>query len=103
MTSTHTGNPICCAAALANIRYLVENDLIGNAAEYVQDVYHSSYGGAPRDGRPWEQETGPITERRRVVRNGSFADPPARQRASRRSSRKPTEAAKAIGFRCAAD
>ncbi len=79
------------------------HDLIGNAAEYVQDVYHSSYGGAPRDGRPWEQETGPITERRRVVRNGSFADPPARQRASRRSSRKPTEAAKAIGFRCAAD
>ncbi len=32
MTSTHTGNPICCAAALANIRYLVDHDLIGNAA-----------------------------------------------------------------------
>ena len=79
------------------------HDLIGNAAEYVQDVYHPSYGGAPRDGRPWEQETGPIAERQRVVRNGSFADAPARQRASRRFSRKPTDAQKAIGFRCAAD
>jgi formylglycine-generating enzyme required for sulfatase activity len=79
------------------------HDLIGNAAEYVQDVYHPSYGGAPRDGRPWEQETGPTAERQRVVRNGSFADSPSRQRASRRSSRKPTDASKAIGFRCAAD
>ena len=79
------------------------HDLIGNAAEHVQDVYHPSFGGAPRDGRPWEQETGVIAERRRVVRNGSFADPPARQRVSRRSSRKPTDASKAIGFRCAAD
>ena len=79
------------------------HDLIGNAAEYVQDVYHVSYGGAPRDGRPWEQETGLIAERRRVVRNGSFAETPARQRVSRRSSRKPTEAHHAIGFRCAAD
>ena len=79
------------------------HDMIGNAAEYVQDVYHISYGGAPRDGRPWEQETGPIAERRRVVRNGSFADLPARQRVSRRSGRKPNDAHHAVGFRCAAD
>ncbi len=32
MTSTHTGNPVCCAAALANIKLLIEEDLIGNAA-----------------------------------------------------------------------
>lgn len=32
MTSTHTGNPVCCATALANIKLLVEEDLIGNAA-----------------------------------------------------------------------
>ena len=43
------------------------HDLIGNAAEWVQDVYHPSYRGAPRDGRPWEQETGPIAERERLV------------------------------------
>jgi len=78
------------------------HDMIGNAAEYVHDVYHPSYNGAPRDGRSWEQETGPMQERRRVVRNGSFADLPVRQRVSRRSARKPTDASKAIGFRCAA-
>lgn len=32
MTSTHTGNPICCAAALANIKQIVEGGLIENAA-----------------------------------------------------------------------
>jgi 4-aminobutyrate aminotransferase-like enzyme len=32
MTSTHTGNPVCCAAALANIKKLVADDLTGNAA-----------------------------------------------------------------------
>ncbi|HEY5913120.1 MAG TPA: aspartate aminotransferase family protein [Verrucomicrobiae bacterium] len=32
MTSTHTGNPVCCAAALANLRKLVEEDLAANAA-----------------------------------------------------------------------
>jgi len=32
MTSTHTGNPVCCAAALANLKKLVGDDLTGNAA-----------------------------------------------------------------------
>lgn len=32
MTSTHTGNPVCAAAAIANIDFMMENDLIGNAA-----------------------------------------------------------------------
>jgi 4-aminobutyrate aminotransferase/(S)-3-amino-2-methylpropionate transaminase len=32
MTSTHTGNPVCCAAALANIRKIVEEHLTENAA-----------------------------------------------------------------------
>ena len=31
MTSTHTGNPVCCAAALANIETILEEDLAGNA------------------------------------------------------------------------
>ncbi len=31
MTSTHTGNPVCCAAALANIETILEDDLAGNA------------------------------------------------------------------------
>ncbi len=31
MTSTHTGNPVCCAAALASIERVVKEDLAGNA------------------------------------------------------------------------
>jgi len=32
MTSTHTGNPVCCAAAVASIRKIVGEKLTGNAA-----------------------------------------------------------------------
>jgi 4-aminobutyrate aminotransferase / (S)-3-amino-2-methylpropionate transaminase / 5-aminovalerate transaminase len=32
MTSTHTGNPVCCAAALANLRKIVSENLVENAA-----------------------------------------------------------------------
>lgn len=32
MTSTHTGNPVCCAAALASLKKIVDDDLTGNAA-----------------------------------------------------------------------
>jgi 4-aminobutyrate aminotransferase/diaminobutyrate-pyruvate transaminase/4-aminobutyrate aminotransferase/(S)-3-amino-2-methylpropionate transaminase len=31
MTSTHTGNPICCAAALGNIETILEDGLVDNA------------------------------------------------------------------------
>lgn len=31
MTSTHTGNPVCCAAALANIDAILKDDLAANA------------------------------------------------------------------------
>jgi 4-aminobutyrate aminotransferase/diaminobutyrate-pyruvate transaminase/4-aminobutyrate aminotransferase/(S)-3-amino-2-methylpropionate transaminase len=31
MTSTHTGNPVCCAAALASIDLVIREDLAGNA------------------------------------------------------------------------
>jgi len=79
------------------------HDLIGNVAEYVQDVYHVSYNGAPRDGRAWEQETGVAAERRRVVRNASYADPPSRLRVSHRGARRATEPHRTIGFRCASD
>jgi formylglycine-generating enzyme required for sulfatase activity len=78
-------------------------DLIGNASEWVEDVYHPVYNGAPRDGRPWEQETGAIAERKRVVRGGSYADPPSKLRVSDRNDRNPDENHRGIGFRCASD
>ena len=79
------------------------HDLVGNAAEWVQDVYHTSLSGGPVNGQSWEQETGPIGERRRVIRGGSYFDPPSRQRVSRRTARRPTEDHRTSGFRCAAD
>jgi len=33
MTSTHTGNPVCCAAALASVKKIVSKNLAGNAAQ----------------------------------------------------------------------
>ncbi len=32
MTSTHSGNPVCCAAALASLEVILDEDLTGNAA-----------------------------------------------------------------------
>jgi 4-aminobutyrate aminotransferase/diaminobutyrate-pyruvate transaminase/4-aminobutyrate aminotransferase/(S)-3-amino-2-methylpropionate transaminase len=32
MTSTHTANPVCCAATLANLQALEDEDAVGNAA-----------------------------------------------------------------------
>jgi 4-aminobutyrate aminotransferase/diaminobutyrate-pyruvate transaminase/4-aminobutyrate aminotransferase/(S)-3-amino-2-methylpropionate transaminase len=39
MTSTHTGNPLCCAAALANIEIVLREDLAGRARR-LGDVLH---------------------------------------------------------------
>ena len=39
MTSTHSGNPVCCAAALANIEAILKEKLIQNAAK-VGKVMH---------------------------------------------------------------
>lgn len=33
MTSTHTGNPVCCAGALASIEYIVKNNVVEHCAE----------------------------------------------------------------------
>jgi len=43
MTSTHTGNAVCVAAALANLDVLVEEDLVENARE-MGEVLHAGLG-----------------------------------------------------------
>jgi 4-aminobutyrate aminotransferase/(S)-3-amino-2-methylpropionate transaminase len=40
MTSTHTGNPVCCAAALASIDLVLKEDLAGNARR-MGDILHA--------------------------------------------------------------
>ncbi len=60
MTSTHSANPICCAAALANVNVLLEEKLVENAAklgavlksklEDIQKKYPKNIGFAPAKG-----------------------------------------------------
>ena len=44
MTSTHTGNPVCCAAALASIELVVEENLAANAGR-VGGLLHEKLRG----------------------------------------------------------
>jgi 4-aminobutyrate aminotransferase-like enzyme len=60
MTSTHTGNPICCAAALANIKIIENENLVENAAnlgpllkeelQKIKDRFSDHIGFAPAEG-----------------------------------------------------
>jgi 4-aminobutyrate aminotransferase / (S)-3-amino-2-methylpropionate transaminase / 5-aminovalerate transaminase len=43
MTSTHTGNPVCCAAALASIDLVVKENLADNARR-MGDILHAKLG-----------------------------------------------------------
>ena len=54
MTSTHTGNPVCCAAALASIQLILNEDLAGNAhrmGEILHNELAQLRGRIPRIGR----------------------------------------------------
>jgi 4-aminobutyrate aminotransferase/diaminobutyrate-pyruvate transaminase/4-aminobutyrate aminotransferase/(S)-3-amino-2-methylpropionate transaminase len=48
MTSTHTGNPICCAATLASIDIILKEDLAGNSAR-MGEILHSELKGMQKD------------------------------------------------------
>ena len=78
-------------------------DMLGNAAEWTADVYHRNFWGAPQDGRAWNQMTGEWSDRKRVVRGGSFLVGPNHLRVSSREQTAPHETSRAQGFRCAAD
>jgi len=49
-------------------------DMHGNAWEWVQDCYHDSYAGAPKDGSEWRVSCG--ESGRRVLRGGSWFNNP---------------------------
>lgn len=60
MTSTHSANPVCCAAALANLNVILEEKLVENAAKLgsvlkskldaIQSKYSKNVGFAPAKG-----------------------------------------------------
>ena len=63
MTSTHTGNPVSCAAALANINYIIKNNIVNRCAELepvvakrvaaIQEKYPERIGYAKGVGLAW--------------------------------------------------
>jgi len=75
-------------------------DMIGNAREWVQDCYTTSYVGRPADARAWEWAGGCED---RVVRGGSYASPPERSRSAARGGERQITRQQDLGFRVARD
>ncbi|MEK7234842.1 MAG: formylglycine-generating enzyme family protein [Elusimicrobiota bacterium] len=48
------------------------SDMVGNVWQWVGDMWHDSYAGAPTDGGAWQDEDTGSGPRRRVIRGGSF-------------------------------
>ena len=75
-------------------------DMHGNVWEWVQDVVHDNYQGAPVDGTAWEEggEQG-----RRVLRGGSWLYNPRYLRSALRNGFSATLSNDIVGFRVARD
>ncbi|MCP4603549.1 MAG: formylglycine-generating enzyme family protein [Proteobacteria bacterium] len=72
-------------------------DMAGNLWEWVRDLYHNDYTGAPTDGSAWEDQGN-----RRVVRGGSwYFNDPDNLRTTSRDWNYPTFRYYYNGFRCA--
>jgi formylglycine-generating enzyme required for sulfatase activity len=73
-------------------------DMTGNVWEWIEDVWHSTYRGAPTDGSAWVQ--GGDTSRR-VIRGGSWGNRPQNLRAACRASGTANLWSSDLGFRVA--
>ncbi|MEO8327162.1 MAG: SUMF1/EgtB/PvdO family nonheme iron enzyme, partial [Nitrospirota bacterium] len=73
-------------------------DMSGNVYEWVEDCWHETYKGAPRDGSPWGGDCGP-----RVIRGGSWYNRPGALRSSLRVRNGPGTRDNLIGIRLAQD
>jgi formylglycine-generating enzyme required for sulfatase activity len=74
-------------------------DLHGNVWEWVEDVWHESYKGAPADGAAWTNGEGKQSSRLRVYRGGSRNNHPRVLRSAYRSGIKPVYRKSNLGFR----
>jgi formylglycine-generating enzyme required for sulfatase activity len=71
-------------------------DMTGNVWEWTEDCSHNSYVGAPKDGSAWGGDCS-----RRILRGGSWYDPPSVLRSWYRKSDFPSVRNDGIGFRVA--
>ncbi len=74
-------------------------DMLGNVAEWCQDIQHGDYKGAPSDGSAWLDGK----SKSRIVRGGMDNTIKSRCRASHRSGRLASDRHYAIGFRVVLD
>jgi formylglycine-generating enzyme required for sulfatase activity len=74
------------------------HDMHGNVWEWVEDVWHSNYRGAPTDGSPWLEGGDPSF---RVVRGGSWRNEANLIGAAVRAQRNINVAFDTLGFRVA--
>ena len=73
-------------------------DLHGNVCEWVEDVWHAGYAGAPADGAAWVTDGDPD---RRVIRGGAWDYLPRLLRSAWRDSLPATQRRDNVGFRIA--
>jgi formylglycine-generating enzyme required for sulfatase activity len=80
-------------------------DMVGNIYEWVEDCYHTSYNGAPRDGSAWT--TGDCVPGKqfaasgRVLRGATWGNPPAVLRSADRYGGMEDMRDSGVGFRVA--
>ncbi|NDD65464.1 MAG: formylglycine-generating enzyme family protein, partial [Acidobacteria bacterium] len=73
-------------------------DLHGNVAEWCEDDYHSSYVGAPADGRPWVEV---VRLANRIIRGGSWNEEAVFSRSASRGRAVPGSRNYGLGLRLA--
>ncbi len=76
-------------------------DVHGNVREWVGDVWHDSYAGAPVDGSAWTEGEGTDSSCNRVHRGGSWYGNPSFLRSANRAKKMPDYRYKVLGFRVA--
>ena len=87
--------PVCSKPAGNTAQGLC--DMAGNVYEWMEDRWHGSYTGAPKNGRAWTAGT----NKRRVLRGGSWNSHVDYVRAANRFNITPAVRDHYLGFRCA--